>query len=345
MSARTKPGSQSDSDQCAKNSINDQRAGLGSTQPALGPSIIPVALDDEDHRCAPAVPAGAGAAPTATRNSEMSTTSQCSARRPSRSRWMSTPWTVTLFPVGEKPNHSPTCVAAVAPHDGDLVALGDQMLDRERGVERRPDHADALLEALHSLRLSGERVVLDVVRPRDLVQDLQPALVADLLVEPPNDPLVLVLLLRHRGPPPARDPFGAGVCRRHTRSCVPAHRGAMKLTHRQLTDLSHTEAVRDGGPVTDETLGVALKKLRAAAGMTQEELADRAGISARTVSDVERGLRTVVHGDTARRLAAALGLSERGTREVRRRRPRRGGEHAAARRSAGTADPAPRPIT
>ena len=42
------------------------------------------------------------------------------------------------------------------------------------------------------------------------------------------------------------------------------------------------------GPVTDETLGVTLKKLRAAAGMTQEELADRAGISARTVSDVER---------------------------------------------------------
>ena len=42
------------------------------------------------------------------------------------------------------------------------------------------------------------------------------------------------------------------------------------------------------GPVTDETLSVLLKKLRAAAGMTQEELADRAGISARTMSDVER---------------------------------------------------------
>jgi len=62
--------------------------------------------------------------------------------------------------------------------------------------------------------------------------------------------------------------------------------------------------------VTDETLSVTLKKLRAAAGMTQEELADRAGISARTVSDIERGLRTVVHGDTARRLAPALGLHD-----------------------------------
>lgn len=57
-------------------------------------------------------------------------------------------------------------------------------------------------------------------------------------------------------------------------------------------------------------LGPVLKQLRAAAGLTQEELAERSGISARTVSDVERGLRTAVYPDTARRLAAALGLNE-----------------------------------
>jgi predicted ATPase/DNA-binding XRE family transcriptional regulator len=57
-----------------------------------------------------------------------------------------------------------------------------------------------------------------------------------------------------------------------------------------------------------DRLSSSLKQLRLAAGVTQEELADRAGISARTVSDVERGLRSVVHGDTARRLASALGL-------------------------------------
>ena len=62
--------------------------------------------------------------------------------------------------------------------------------------------------------------------------------------------------------------------------------------------------------VSDDALDVALKRLRAAAGLTQEELADRAGISARTVSDVERGLRTAIHGDTARRLASALGLRD-----------------------------------
>jgi predicted ATPase/DNA-binding XRE family transcriptional regulator len=60
----------------------------------------------------------------------------------------------------------------------------------------------------------------------------------------------------------------------------------------------------------DQAIGPTLKRLRRASGMTQEELADRAGISARTVSDVERGLRTLVHQDTARRLISALGLSE-----------------------------------
>jgi transcriptional regulator with XRE-family HTH domain len=49
--------------------------------------------------------------------------------------------------------------------------------------------------------------------------------------------------------------------------------------------------------VSYDALDVALKKFRQAAGLTQEELADRAGISARTVSDVERGLRTAIHGD------------------------------------------------
>src|SRR4030088_3494517 len=60
----------------------------------------------------------------------------------------------------------------------------------------------------------------------------------------------------------------------------------------------------------DDTLGASLKKLRLSAGMTQEELAESAGISARTVSDLERGLRYVVHHETAQRLASALGLAD-----------------------------------
>jgi predicted ATPase/DNA-binding XRE family transcriptional regulator len=56
------------------------------------------------------------------------------------------------------------------------------------------------------------------------------------------------------------------------------------------------------------SLAALLKRHRAAAGLTQEELAERAGVSARTISDTERGLRTTVYRDTAERLAAALGL-------------------------------------
>jgi predicted ATPase/DNA-binding XRE family transcriptional regulator len=57
-----------------------------------------------------------------------------------------------------------------------------------------------------------------------------------------------------------------------------------------------------------ESLASLLKRHRASAGLTQEELAERAGISTRSVSDVERGLRKTIYRDTAARLAKALGL-------------------------------------
>jgi len=44
--------------------------------------------------------------------------------------------------------------------------------------------------------------------------------------------------------------------------------------------------------------------------LTQAELAERAGISERAVSDIERGLRRVVYRETTRRLLAALELSD-----------------------------------
>ncbi|HEX6537670.1 MAG TPA: tetratricopeptide repeat protein [Candidatus Dormibacteraeota bacterium] len=49
---------------------------------------------------------------------------------------------------------------------------------------------------------------------------------------------------------------------------------------------------------------------RRAVGMTQAELAEAAGISERSVSDLERGLRTRIYPATARRLAAALRVPE-----------------------------------
>jgi DNA-binding XRE family transcriptional regulator len=64
-----------------------------------------------------------------------------------------------------------------------------------------------------------------------------------------------------------------------------------------------------------------LRQLRVEAGLTQEELAEAAGLSPRSVSDLERGIHRTAHKDTALLLAGALGLAEPGTRAVRRRRP------------------------
>jgi predicted ATPase/transcriptional regulator with XRE-family HTH domain len=57
-------------------------------------------------------------------------------------------------------------------------------------------------------------------------------------------------------------------------------------------------------------LGTLLATLRARAGMSQEELADRAGLSAHAVSALERGTRTHPYPHTVRALAQALGLSD-----------------------------------
>src|SRR5690348_2504719 len=53
-----------------------------------------------------------------------------------------------------------------------------------------------------------------------------------------------------------------------------------------------------------------LRQLRAEARLTQEELAEAAGLSPRSVSDLERGISRTAHKDTARLLADALGLAE-----------------------------------
>lgn len=52
-----------------------------------------------------------------------------------------------------------------------------------------------------------------------------------------------------------------------------------------------------------------LKQYRAAAGLTQEELGQRANLSTRTVSDLERGISHRPYGHTVQRLAEALALN------------------------------------
>ena len=52
-----------------------------------------------------------------------------------------------------------------------------------------------------------------------------------------------------------------------------------------------------------------LRRLRADARLTQEELAEAAGVSPRSVSDLERGINRTARKDTAELLAGALGLT------------------------------------
>src|SRR3954463_7947394 len=55
--------------------------------------------------------------------------------------------------------------------------------------------------------------------------------------------------------------------------------------------------------------GELLRRLRVAAGLTQEALAERAGLSARGLSDLERGVRAAPRQDTLDLLVAALALA------------------------------------
>src|SRR5579859_7175966 len=63
---------------------------------------------------------------------------------------------------------------------------------------------------------------------------------------------------------------------------------------------------------SDDTgwFGVLLQRHRTAAALSQEELAERVGVSRRAVADLERGARRAPHPATVRQLADALKLND-----------------------------------
>src|SRR5262249_29403466 len=61
---------------------------------------------------------------------------------------------------------------------------------------------------------------------------------------------------------------------------------------------------------TSDAFGALLRHHRRAAGFTQAELAERAGLSVRGVSDLERGARRAPYRETVALLADALGLAD-----------------------------------
>jgi transcriptional regulator with XRE-family HTH domain len=70
------------------------------------------------------------------------------------------------------------------------------------------------------------------------------------------------------------------------------------------------DAQGKGPQAGGSTFGERLRRLREAAGLTQEELASRAALTAKAVSALERGERRRPYPHTVRSLADALGLSE-----------------------------------
>ena len=72
----------------------------------------------------------------------------------------------------------------------------------------------------------------------------------------------------------------------------------------QDRDMAH----RDDTPQSP-TFGALLKEYRRAAGLSQEQLAARAGLSTDAISALERGTRQAPYRDTVQLLARALGLA------------------------------------
>src|SRR5215212_6620310 len=99
-----------------------------------------------------------------------------------------------------------------------------------------------------------------------------------------------------------------------------------------------------GTGMTESDFGGLLRRYRVASGLTQEELAERAGVSARGVSDLERGAHGLPRKDTLRLLLDALDLTatDRATLLTAARRP----TTTRARREQGDRHPGlPVPLT
>src|SRR5919107_1101901 len=83
--------------------------------------------------------------------------------------------------------------------------------------------------------------------------------------------------------------------------------------------------IREVSRGNDAPFGARLRRLREAAGLTQEELAERAGLRARGISDLERGARNRPYPHTVRSLADALELAENERSSLFAAVPKRGG--------------------
>ncbi len=88
-----------------------------------------------------------------------------------------------------------------------------------------------------------------------------------------------------------------------------SHAGVTAATHaRTCAGYSYQVAERDPAPMNDRAFGELLRKLRSAAGLSQEALAERARLSPGAISTLERSARRAPQRETLSLLAGALQL-------------------------------------
>src|SRR5215212_532695 len=127
---------------------------------------------------------------------------------------------------------------------------------------------------------------------------------------------------QHQGQARRADRLPRGVGRRGVaagaRVGTPGGRAALGLRPRYCPGCCRGGA-EEGRGVSEERLGLELWRIREERGLTVEELADKSGVSATTIRDVERGAREA-RGDTVAKLAKPLGLTFDEVWELQRRR-------------------------
>src|SRR5258708_32658631 len=98
----------------------------------------------------------------------------------------------------------------------------------------------------------------------------------------------------------------------HARALSSAPPRAVPVSRPTRPPAARREGSRAMASTASTRFGDLLRRARQAAGLTQAELAERAGLSVRGINDLERGARQTPRKDTVALLAAALGLADAG---------------------------------
>src|SRR5215216_5271093 len=102
------------------------------------------------------------------------------------------------------------------------------------------------------------------------------------------------------------------VRNRVRKSPVPAYDGEPAASARGRPQLDMQRTPASPSQLRGESFGRLLRVCRMSAGLTQEALAERAGLSRRGIADLERGARLSPHQHTIDKLAESLGLERQG---------------------------------